>query len=106
MEAPRELFGTNRFRLTNYRGVIRRTKRGRSAVTLMDVTFQYRVPPGEHQMSALGCVREVYGVRQISFNEAKRTVKVEYDISRLAIDDIAALHRGAGLDVSQPIAVN
>ena len=51
-------------------------------------------------MSALGCVREVYGVRQISFNEAKRTVKVEYDISRLAIDDIAALLRGAGLDVA------
>jgi hypothetical protein len=34
MEAPRELFDTNRFRLTNYRGVIRRTKRGRLAVTL------------------------------------------------------------------------
>jgi hypothetical protein len=75
-------------------------------MTLMDVTFQYRVPPEEHQMSALGCVREVYGVRQISFNEAKRTVKVEYDISRLAIDDIAALLRGAGLDVRLPIAVN
>src|SRR6476660_7792821 len=105
MEAPRELFGTNRFRLTNYRGVIR-TKRGRLAVTVMEVTFQYRVPPGEHQMSALGCIREVYGVRKISFNEAKRTVKVEYDISRLAMDDIAALLRGAGLDVSQPIAVN
>jgi hypothetical protein len=69
-------------------------------VTLMDVTFQYRVPPGEHQMSALGCLHEVYGVRKISFNEAKRTVKVEYDISRLAMDDIAALLRGAGLDIA------
>ena len=57
-------------------------------------------------MKALGCVREVYGVRKISFNEAKRTVKVEYDISRLATDDIAALLRGAGLDVQQPIAVH
>lgn len=51
-------------------------------------------------MSALGCIREVYGVRKISFNEAKRTVKVEYDISRLAMDDIAALLRGAGLDIA------
>ena len=75
-------------------------------MTLMDVAFRYRMLPGEQRMSALGCVREVYGVQQISFNEAKRTVKVEYDISRLAIDDIAALLRGAGLDVSQPIAVN
>jgi copper chaperone CopZ len=105
MEAPRELLG-QQIPLTNHRGVIRHTKRGRLTVTLMDVTFQYRVPPEEHQMSALGCVREVYGVRQISFNEAKRTVKVEYDISRLAIDDIAALLRGAGLDVRQLIAVN
>lgn len=72
-------------------------------MTLMDVTFPYRVPPGEHQMSALGCLREVYGVRKISFDEMKRTVKVEYDISRLAEDDIAALLRGAGLDIRQPI---
>lgn len=53
-------------------------------MTLMDVTFPYRVPLGEQQMSALGHVREVYGVRKISFDEAKRTVTVEYDISRLA----------------------
>lgn len=72
-------------------------------MTLMDVTFPYRTPPGEQQMSALGCVSEVYGVRQISFDEAERTVKVEYDISRLAEADIAALLRGAGLDINQPI---
>jgi copper chaperone CopZ len=54
-------------------------------------------------MTALGCVREVYGVRKISFDEAKQTVKVEYDISRLAEDDIAGLLRGAGLDISAPI---
>jgi copper chaperone CopZ len=67
-------------------------------MTLMDVVFRY-LPPAEHQMSAIRCVREVYGVRKISFDEVERTVKVEYDISRLAEDDIAALLRGAGLDV-------
>lgn len=54
-------------------------------------------------MTALGCVREVYGVRKMSFDEAKQTVRVEYDISRLAEDDIAGLLRGAGLDISAPI---
>ena len=54
-------------------------------------------------MSALGRVSEVYGVRAISFDETERTVKVEYDISRLAEADIAALLRGAGLDINQPI---
>jgi hypothetical protein len=72
-------------------------------MTLMDVTFPYRVPPGALQMTALGCVHEVYGVRKVSFDEAKLTVKVEYDISRLAEDDIAALLRAAGLDLSAPI---
>lgn len=69
----------------------------------MEVTFPYRVPPGALQMTALGCVREVYGVRKMSFDEAKQTVRVEYDISRLAEDDIAGLLRGAGLDISAPI---
>jgi copper chaperone CopZ len=72
-------------------------------MTLMEVTFPYRVPPGALQMTALGCVREVYGVRRVCFDEAKQTVKVEYDISRLAEDDIAGLLRGAGLDISAPI---
>jgi copper chaperone CopZ len=78
-------------------------ERERLNMTLMDVTFPYRVPPGTLQMTALGCVREVYGVRKISFDEAKQTVKVEYDISRLAEEDIAGLLRGAGLDISVPI---
>jgi hypothetical protein len=99
MEAPGDLF---RYQQTPLINAERDSpdKKEELTVTVMEVTFQYRVPPGEHQMSALGCIREVYGVRKISFNEAKRTVKVEYDISRLAMDDIAALLRGAGLDVA------
>lgn len=54
-------------------------------------------------MTALGCLHEVYGVRNITFDEAKQRIKVEYDISRLAEDDIAGLLRGAGLDISAPI---
>ena len=72
-------------------------------MTLVDVTFPYRVPPGERQMTALDCLRDVYGVRKLSFDEAKQAVKVEYDISRLTEDDIAALLRGAGLDIQQPL---
>ena len=72
-------------------------------MTLVDVTFPYRVPPGERQMTALDCLREVYGVRKLSLDESKQAVKVEYDISRLTEDDIAALLRGAGLDIQQPL---
>jgi len=72
-------------------------------MTLMDVTFPYRVPPGERQMTALNCACEIYGIRKLSIDAAKRMVKVEYDISRLSEDDIAALIRGAGLDIQKPL---
>jgi hypothetical protein len=72
-------------------------------MTLIDVAFRYRVPPGEREMSALDCVHEVYGVRKISLDQAKRIIKVEFDISRLTEDDIAALLRGAGLDIQEKI---
>ncbi len=72
-------------------------------MTLMDVTFPYRVPPGERQMIALNCACEIYGIRKLSIDAAEQTVKVEYDISRLTEDDIAALLRGAGLAIQKPL---
>lgn len=75
----------------------------RLLVTLIDVAFRYRVLPGEREMSALDCVHEVYGVRKISLDQAGRIIKVEFDISRLTEDDIAALLRGAGLDIQEKI---
>ena len=72
-------------------------------MTLIDGAFRYRVPLGERKMSALDCVHEVYGVRKISLDQAKRIIKVEFDISRLTEDDIAALLRGAGLDIQEKI---
>ena len=74
-------------------------------MTLIDVAFRYRVPPGEREMSALNCVHEVYGVRKISFDQTEKIIKVEFDISRLAEDDIAALLRGAGLDIQEKIVL-
>lgn len=56
-------------------------------------------------MSALDCVHEVYGVRKISLEQAERIIRVEFDISRLAEDDIAALLRGAGVDIPEKISL-
>lgn len=75
------------------------TREAGLTMTLMDVAFRYRIPPAEYQMSALGRVREVYGVRKLFFDERERLIKVEYDASRLVEGDIAALLRGAGLDI-------
>jgi hypothetical protein len=72
-------------------------------MTFLDVAFRYARPPGETEMRALDEVREVYGIRAISFDEAQHLVRVEYDASRLVDDEIAFLLRNAGLDVREKV---
>ena len=52
-------------------------------MTYLDVLFRYATPPSERAMRAMDAVREVYGIRRIEFNETERTVRVEFDASRL-----------------------
>ena len=74
-------------------------------MTALDVVFRYAVPPRERQMRALDGVRDVYGIRRISFDAVKRTVRVEYDASRLNADIVARLLRSAGLELVERVAM-
>ena len=56
-------------------------------------------------MSALDSVREVYGVRRITFEEKEKVVRVEFDASRLKEPVIAALLRRAGVDLRERLAL-
>ena len=68
-------------------------------MTQLDVMYRYGVPPGERAMLALAKVRDVYGVRRMVFDEPAKTVRVEYDASRLNGAVIHQLLRRAGLDI-------
>jgi hypothetical protein len=68
-------------------------------VTPVNITFSYDTPPGENELRALDQTRDVYGVRNISFNEGAHAIRIEYDASRLTKDDVAALLREAGFDI-------
>ena len=68
-------------------------------MTLMHATFNYMSPPRESEMRALDHVREVYGMRQLTFDEREHSIRVEYDASRLTEDDVAALLRAAGISL-------
>ncbi len=68
-------------------------------MTLLDSTFFYASPPTENALRALDRIREVYGFRQISFNENARAIWVEYDASHLTGSDIEALLRDAGIQL-------
>src|SRR5579875_55823 len=52
-------------------------------MTQLDVLYRYGAAPTEASMLALAKVREVYGVRRVAVNEAEKTIRVEYDATRL-----------------------
>jgi hypothetical protein len=72
-------------------------------MTQLDVVYRYGVPPGESAVVAMAKVREVYGVRRMDFDEAEKTVRVEYDASRLTEPVIHQLLRRAGLDIVETV---
>jgi copper chaperone CopZ len=74
-------------------------------MTYLDVVFNYGATPGENELRAIDAMREVYGVRGVRFNAKQRTVRVEYDASRLKQDAVAKLLRSAGIDVRESVAL-
>ena len=56
-------------------------------------------------MRALDNLREVYGVRRITFNEAERIVRVEFDASRFKEPVITGLLRRSGLDLGDQLVL-
>jgi hypothetical protein len=71
----------------------------RPKMTTMEVSYRYSNPLNEAIMRGIDSVREVYGIRKVSFNEKDRTARVEYDASRLKEPAVANLLRKAGLAV-------
>jgi len=74
-------------------------------MTQLDVLYRYGVPPTERVVLALSKARDVYGVRRMTFDEAAKTVRVEYDASRLTEAVINQLLRRAGLDFVETVSM-
>ena len=75
-------------------------------MTQLDVLYRYGIPPTETFSIAIARIREVYGVRRLELNERDRTVRVEYDATRLTEPVISNLLRRAGLDITENIALS
>jgi hypothetical protein len=74
-------------------------------MTQLDVLYRYGSAPSEQAMLALSKVRDVYGVRRMAFDEPAKTVRVEYDASRLTGAVIHQLLRRAGLDIVETVSM-
>jgi hypothetical protein len=74
-------------------------------MTQLDVMYRYGAPPAEDAVLALAKVRDVYGIRRMVLDEAAKTVRVEYDASRLTGAVVHQLLRRAGLDIVETISL-
>jgi hypothetical protein len=74
-------------------------------MTTVDVMFRYGMPPGEKEMSALGKMYDVYGIRRMEITEHARTIRIEFDATRLNERTVENLLRSAGVDVQERLTL-
>ena len=71
--------------------------------TNLDVLYRYELHPTEAAMIALGKARGVYGIRKIVLDEKQKTMRVEFDFTRLNRSVVTELLRSAGIDIVEEI---
>ncbi len=74
-------------------------------MTTVDVEFRFEGEPGVAVAVALASAKDVYGIRRLSLNRAERTVRVEYDATRLNAATVAGLLKGAGLRLVEEVSL-
>jgi hypothetical protein len=72
-------------------------------MTTVEVALRYAAEPTEAVAFALANTREVYGIRRLSFDRETRTLRVEYDATRLNAAAVTKLVRNAGLQVIEEV---
>jgi hypothetical protein len=74
-------------------------------MTQLEVAYRYATPPTQSTTRALDGIREVYGIRRMTFDSKDQIVRVEFDASRLKEPAIARLLRGAGVDLVEKLVL-
>jgi hypothetical protein len=69
-------------------------------MTLVDLIVRIAEPPTDAAASALADIREVYGIRRLSFERGAGQLRIEYDASRLSAAAVASLVRQAGVKIA------
>jgi len=73
-------------------------------MTTVEILLSYATPPTEQAASALAGIKDVYGIRRLSFDHAAHTLRVEYDATRLTPAAVTKLVREAGLEIVSEIS--
>lgn len=72
-------------------------------MTTVEILYRYAAQPTEAVLFALSAARDVYGIRKLTFDHVERTVRVEYDATRLNAATVTALVRRAGVDIVEEL---
>jgi hypothetical protein len=75
-------------------------------MTVVEILFRYATSPTEPVTFALASTREVYGIRRLSFDRAARTLRVEFDATRLNAATVTQLVRQTGLDLVEELPLS
>lgn len=74
-------------------------------MTFVDVLYRYELHPTDEALFALGALKEVYGIRRVRLDEQARTVRVEYDATRLNRSSIAQMLRRGGISIIEEVSL-
>ena len=72
-------------------------------MTTVEILYRYATPPTEQVALALARARDVYGIRQISFDRAAHTLLIEFDATRLNAAEVTRLVLEAGLEIAEEL---
>ena len=72
-------------------------------MTTVEILFRYAAVPTESQMMALAQARDVYGIRRLSVDREARTLRVEYDATRLNAAMVTQIVRRAGVQIAEEL---
>jgi hypothetical protein len=72
-------------------------------MTNVEILFSYTTPPSEQAVFALAGAKDVYGIRRLSLDHSARTLRVEYDATRLTAAAVTSLIRQSGLEIASEL---
>jgi hypothetical protein len=72
-------------------------------MTTVEILYRYTTPPTESVTFALAGTRDVYGIRRISIDTDARTLRVEFDATRLNAATVTKLIRLTGLEIAEEL---
>jgi hypothetical protein len=70
-------------------------------MTTVEIVYRYATPPTEQVATALGRARGVYGIRKLTFDSTTRTLRAEFDATRLNAAAVTSVLRESGLDIEE-----